>query len=69
LRIIVGIVTMPTAATFDGPVPVIVAKSALAKIETLPAEPRVVPTSAWASLMKKSPPPMRIMNAPNRMNT
>jgi hypothetical protein len=34
LRIIVGIVTMPTAATFDGPVPVIVANSALAKIET-----------------------------------
>ena len=32
---------MPTAATFDGPVPVIVANSALAKIETLPAEPRV----------------------------
>ena len=33
---------MPTAATFAGPVPVIVAKSALAKIDTLAAEPRAV---------------------------
>ena len=39
------------------------------EIETLPAAPRVRPSSAWASWMKKSPPPIRIMNAPNRMNT
>ncbi len=60
---------MPTAAALEGPVPVIVANSALAKIDTLPAAPRVRPTSAWARWMKKSPPPMRIMNAPNRMKT
>ena len=51
LRIIVGMVTTPTAAALEGPVPVIVANSALAKIETLPAAPRVRP-GAWARLMK-----------------
>ena len=31
--------------------------------------PRVVPMAACASWMKKSPPPMRIMNAPKRTKT
>jgi hypothetical protein len=65
----VGMVTTPTAAAFAGPVPVIVAKSALAKTETLAAEPREVPIRARARSMKKSPPPMRIITAPNSTKT